>query len=101
MSKSTGRPVGRPPGTGGTPAHRRMAARIRDDFPGYEPVAHMAEGAIRLTEMAREDNSLWPEAVTAHEKVASFLTPKLKAIEISGTDGGPLRAVIASEDAKL
>lgn len=78
-------PGGRPKGSNGTPESRRVAARLRDDLPGYHPVLLMAEGAIALAEDARKDRSLWPEAVAANDRVAAYIVPKLRAIEHSGS----------------
>lgn len=98
-------PGGRPKGTGGTPAQRRMAARIEADFPEYQPVAVMAEAAIALAEKHRPFSEAPLEAVeaviAANDKVAAYLTPKLKAIEHSGEGGGPIVLQQAKGDEAL
>lgn len=82
-----------------------MAARIEADFPEYQPVAEMAEAALALSEQAKPyveaDPELLREVIAAHDKVAAFLTPRLKAIEHTGAGGGPLRAVLSNADASL
>ena len=92
---------GRPKGSSGTPAYRRIAARLEEDFPDYHPVAVMAEGAIALAERARQNPDMWAEAVAASDKVAAYMTPKLKAVEITGEDGGPLKVTLVSIDQAL
>ena len=72
---------------------------LKTEYPGYEPVLEMARSAMRLTEMAKENDrtddedyrhTLWVEASKAHDKVAAYVTPKLKAIELTGPDGAAL-----------
>lgn len=82
-----------------------MAARIERDFPEYQPVARMAAAALALDEQAQPFEKATPEllaeVIAAHEKVAAFLTPRLKAIELSGVEGASLRAVLSQGDEKL
>lgn len=94
-------PAGRPPGTTGTPTHRRAAARLEADFPEYHPLVVMAEGAIELALAARSNPDLWVEAVTASDKVAAYIIPKLKAVEHTGAGGSNLLVQLVSSDADL
>lgn len=96
-------PVGRP--TGSQNANRRMMQRVlTEKYPEYQPVVRMAGHAIKLDEQVDDDPhnlELRVAAIAAHDKVANFLTPRLKAIEITGEDGGPIRAILSQGDAKL
>ena len=95
-------PTGRPTGT--ESANRReMRALIRKKFPEYQPVVRMAEHAHKLDELAEkhpEDHEARLAAVSVHDKVANYLTPKLKAIEVTGAEGGAIviQSVAAADD---
>ena len=99
-------PGGRPVGTTGTPAHRRAAARIEKDFPEYQPVAEMAAIALALSEKAKPYAEAAPELLrecqAAHDKVAAYLVPKLRSVEVTGAGGGAIvvQTAVAS-DAEL
>lgn len=83
---------------------RLMARTLEEKYPEYQPVVSMATHAIELDKQVEDtpkDTDLRLAAITAHDKVASYLTPKLKAIELTGEDGGPIRAILANEDTKL
>lgn len=64
----------------------------------------MAEHAHKLDKIAEKDPDD-PEkrlaAITGHDKVANYLTPKLKAIEVSGSEGGPIVLTSVSGDEAL
>jgi hypothetical protein len=69
----------------GTPnrAKNTLLARIRREFPEYDPICEM----IRI---ARDPKSSIELQANMHREVAQYLEPKRKAIEITGEDGGPL-----------
>ena len=80
-----------------------MAARIAEDLPGYEPVLQMAIHARYLdyqVEKNPEDSELRMTAVTAHDKVACYLTPKLKSIDHT-LNGAPLLVQLVQSDGDL
>ena len=67
----------------GSLAQRFVAMNLQDLVQRSRSVALQVEGdptnaELRLT------------AVTAHDKVAAYLTPKLKSIEHTGAGGGPI-----------
>ena len=55
---------------------------------GFDPVMKMAEHAMKLSESAEatEDPNDNKMALDGWEKVAGYVTPKLKAIEVTGPD---------------
>ena len=68
---------------------RALVMLLEDVFPGYQPVVEMCHKAHRLSKIAdsRENDSIAQmDAVNAHEKVARYVTPQLKAIDL--TSGG-------------
>jgi len=71
---------------------RALLNALRLKYPGYQPVLAIAKAAHELTAMAEQEKTaeLWRDAGTMHEKVAQYVTPKLKAIELTGEDGGPV-----------
>lgn len=66
---------------------------LQEQWPGYQPVVEIAKAAHELTDRAMKSESpeLWRDAGVMHDKVAQYVTPKLKAIELTGEDGGPIR----------
>lgn len=75
--------------TNRTPKKRALISLLEDRFPGYSPVMEMAGKAHRLSEIADarpSDSIAQMDAVNAHEKVAKYVTPQLKAIDL--TSGG-------------
>ena len=66
---------------------------LQQQWPDYQPVVEIARAAHELTTKAMESESpeLWRDAGTMHDKVAQYVTPKLKAIELTGEDGGPIK----------
>ena len=95
---------------------RILLQRLREEFPNYEPILETARAAHRLSAMAVEAETasakaqgediaplraeaanLWKDAGTQHEKVAQYVTPKLKAVEVTGKDGGPIDHSITVE----
>ena len=68
---------------------RALIALLQDQFPDYQPVIEMAEKAHRISKIADarpNDGLAQMDAVNAHEKVAKYVTPQLKAIDV--TSGG-------------
>ena len=85
--RPAGRPRGRPKGSQSKPKMGIIAA-IRREFPGYDPLLAL----VRLAH--REDTSL-DQQISCHKEVAQYCVPKLKAIEVTGHDGGPLKANVS------
>lgn len=72
-----------------SPGKRALILLLEDKFPDYQPVVEMAAKAHRISSIAdaRPNDSLAQmDAVNAHEKVAKYVTPQLKAIDL--TSGG-------------
>jgi len=69
---------------------RRLKELLGDDF---DPVVSMAEMAIKVHEsaLASGDIADQKESVNCWDKVAQYIEPKLKAVEITGEDGGAVR----------
>lgn len=88
------------PGPGGSRKGRPnkrsagLLAEIKRQFPNYDPIMHMAGVA------ADEDN---PQEMRldASKTIAQYVYPKLKAIEITGEDGGALRHIISADPMTL
>jgi hypothetical protein len=71
------------------PKKRALISLLEDRFPDYQPVIEMAAKAHRISEIADQrpgDSMAQMDAVNAHEKVAKYVTPQLKAIDL--TSGG-------------
>lgn len=84
---------GRPKGALGGNA-REARALLADKFPDWHPMVQMAEIA--------QDPENTPELrFQAAKEVNTYLLHKLKAIEITGAEGGPLRAVLSQGDVSL
>ncbi len=102
-------PVGRKTGgrVKGTPNHHKAAlqARLAVRFPEYNPVIEMAVIANAMADNLKPYETAKNEdlrsLIDAHDKVAQYLTPKLKAIEMSGADGSPLVIKLIKDDLKL
>lgn len=68
---------------------RALIMLLEDKFPDYQPVLEMAAKAHRISTIADQrpsDSMAQMDAVNAHEKVAKYVTPQLKAIDL--TSGG-------------
>ena len=68
---------------------RALIRLLEDKFPDYQPVLEMAAKAHRISTIADQrpsDSIAQMDAVNAHEKVAKYVTPQLKAIDL--TSGG-------------
>jgi hypothetical protein len=61
-----------------------LLARIQRDFPNYHPIMEM----VRIA--CDETNPVELRA-KMHKAIAPYVSPKLKAVEITGDDGGPLQ----------
>lgn len=88
--------MGRPRGSRNNPK-QALIALLKEKYPNYQPVMEMAKSALELTSLAEEaktDPELWMQAATAHDKVAQYVTPKLKAMEITGEAGEPIRFIV-------
>ena len=55
----------------------------------FDPVMKMAQQAVKLDELAESDPSVsnQKESIQAWGKIAEFVAPKLKAVEMSGDAG--------------
>ena len=65
--------------------------RLQDMYgKDFDPVMKMAEQALTLDQLALEEPSVTnqKESIHAWGKIAEFVTPKLKATEISTGDSG-------------
>jgi len=60
-----------------------------DDF---HPIMSMAENAVKLQAAADEnpEASTYKAAIDGWEKIAQYVEPKLKAVEMTGKDGSDL-----------
>ena len=86
-------PGGRPKGSEGS--GRREARRIlKDEFPDYHPLRNMAK-------LANDKSAPAELRFQADKEVIAYILPKLRSVEITGEDGGPLRAVLSQGDVKL
>lgn len=61
----------------------------------FDPILRAAEQATRLHAMAMDSDSASDvkSSVDAWLKIGEFVQPKLKAVEISGTEGDSLPAI--------
>lgn len=85
----------------------RLQEMYGDDF---DPILRAAENAVRMQAIADENKDIPNDATTelalsirgeefnqrkecvnAWDKIAQYVTPKLKAVEITGEDGEPVR----------
>lgn len=82
---------------------RALLLALQARYPDYQPVVEMADAAFKLSDAARQADpdsapGLWAQASQAHDRVAQYVTPKLKAIEVTGQDGGPVRFASMSDE---
>ena len=86
-------PGGRPAGShGGT--RRDAIRRLKELFPDYHPLVEMARQA--------NDPETPPELrFQANKEVCQYILSKLRTVEVTGEDGGPLRAILSQGDIKL
>ena len=72
---------------------KALLLMLQERYPGYQPVLEMADAAHNISRLAKasnDDSDLWAQASAAHDKVAQYVTPKLKAMEVTGEDGEAL-----------
>lgn len=62
---------------------RALLALLRERYPNYHPVLEMAKIAHET-----DDPGL---AAQMHKEIAQYVEPKLKAMELTGKDGGPVQ----------
>lgn len=68
---------------------RKLLAMLREDFgAGYHPVKAMAE-------IAHNKDAPLELQGRMHAEVANYVCPKLKAVEVTGEGGGPLKLKIS------
>ena len=77
--------MARPRGSPNQPK-RRLLTLLQEIYPDYQPVLEMAKLAHKA--MQEGDDEV---AFNRHAQVARYVTPQLKAIELSGNDGEPLK----------
>ncbi len=77
--------MGRPAGVPNKPK-RQLLALLREKYPGYHPILEMARIAHETDDVHLEANM--------HKEIAQYVTPKLKAVEVSGSNGEPLKVGI-------
>lgn len=77
-----------------------LVALLKKQYPGWEPVCDMAEAAQAMMRKARESDELqdWVTASALCDRVARYITPQLKAIEVSANDGQPLKIGLVQFD---
>jgi hypothetical protein len=58
----------------------------------FHPVIRMAENAVLLQDEVDKDPAplTIKAAIDGWDKIAAYTSPKLKAVEVTGEDGGPL-----------
>lgn len=83
---------GRQKGTPNKPK-RALLALLREKYPNYHPVLEMAKIAHETADVSL--------AAQMHKEIAQYVEPKLKAVELTGAEGGPLRIIASSLDEKL
>jgi hypothetical protein len=63
-----------------------LLAMMQDRWPDYHPVMAMAD-------IANDDAVDLDLRFSAHKEVAQYVAPKLKAVELTGANGGPVDTV--------
>lgn len=81
--------VGGPGRKKGVPNKNKQAlwARLDREFPGWNPVVQMAEAA-------NNPELTFEQRISAAKEAAKYLVPQLKAVEVSGPDGGAIDVVV-------
>ena len=70
-----------------------MMKRLQDMYgEEFHPIMKMAENAVTLDRLAAEEPDVQTlrASVDAWDRIAQYTEPKLKAMEITGEDGGPI-----------
>lgn len=80
-----------------------LLKRLQDMFgEDFDPVISAAQNAIRMQEIASDASdpidefNQRKECVNAWDKIAQYVTPKLKSVELSGNEGEPLSIQIVN-----
>ena len=82
--------AGRPKGSGNKPLKRLLADRIEAKYGDFNPVLSMLDDALKLKALSDAPEAEAKDHTTsieAMDKVARYITPTLKATEISTGDG--------------
>jgi hypothetical protein len=68
---------------------KRLQDMYGDDF---DPIIRMSDHAIKMSAIASEDGSMdnHKTALDGWDKVAQYVQPKLKAVEVSGDPDAPV-----------
>ena len=69
-----------------SPKKRALLALLQEHYKDYQPVVEMCHKAMRLSKIAdgrTSDAIAQMDAVNAHEKVARYVTPQLKAVDLT------------------
>lgn len=88
MPQTTGRPRGSQ-----SKNSQFLLKRLQDMYGAdFDPVMRMAENVVKLEEAAKEEPSVdgYNSCIAGWDKVARYVCPTLKAIEISGDANRPL-----------
>jgi hypothetical protein len=64
-----------------------LLARLDAKFPGWHPVVQMAE-------IANDDTQTIELRFNAAKEVAKYVTPQLKAVEVTGDETSPLQVTV-------
>jgi len=69
---------------------KRLQDMYGDEF---HPIMSMAENAVKLQKAADEDPNTqsYKAALEGWEKIAKYVEPQLKAIEVTGEDGEAIK----------
>lgn len=73
--------------------NKRLRDMYGDDF---DPIIKAAQNAVRMESIASnlegtdDEFNCRKECVNAWDKIAQYVTPKLKAVEVSGNSDAPL-----------
>lgn len=88
-------------------AKRALAKLIEEYYPNYSPLLDMVGHAKQLSEIAKarpKDSMAQLDAVTGHDKIAKYLIPQLKAVDLTSggeqiTFGFQMNLAVVVEDA--
>lgn len=86
---------GRPLGSKNKPRGLAALKAVREKFPDYDPLVHLAE-------IATDETQEMHLRMQASKEVVQYLYPKLKHTEVTGMDGAPihqrLKVVFVGDD---
>ena len=71
-----------------------LIALLKKQYPDYHPV-------LALAEIGHDMENSVEVRLSAHKEVAQYVTPKLKAIELTGDNGGPIRIYASDVDENI